>query len=51
MSEDKELKAMGIVLSAMENLESEEKKRILLWLTQKFGVDGAPVKPGNDGKR
>lgn len=44
MSEDKELKAMGIVLSAMEPLEAEEKKRILSWLAQKLSIDLGPVK-------
>jgi hypothetical protein len=45
MSEDKELKAMGIILSAMEALEAEERKRVLSWLAQRLGVDARQVRP------
>ena len=39
MSEDKELQAMGAVLSALQPLEAEERRQVLLWLTQKLAVD------------
>jgi hypothetical protein len=39
MSEDRELQAMGAVLAALQPLESDERKRVLLWLTQKLAVD------------
>jgi hypothetical protein len=45
MAEDKELKAMGIVLGAMEDLDSDEKKRVLGWLSQKLGVSGSTNRP------
>jgi len=45
MSDDKELKVMGIVLSAMEPLEAEERKRVLSWLAQKLSIDAGPIKP------
>jgi hypothetical protein len=45
MAEDRELKAMGIVLSAMDGLEIDEKRRVLDWLTQKLGVGVPTAKP------
>lgn len=39
MSEDKELEAMGIVLSALQPLDVEERKRVMVWLAQKLAVD------------
>ena len=52
MSGDKELQAMGSVLSAMEPLEADERKRVVCWLVQKLGIEGisgrAPQSsPGN----
>lgn len=38
MSEDRELKVMGVVLGALEPLDVDERKRVLSWLTQKFSV-------------
>jgi hypothetical protein len=38
MSEDRELKAMGVVLGALEPLDTDERKRVLSWLTQKLSV-------------
>jgi hypothetical protein len=40
MSDDKELKAMGAILSAMEPLDPEEKKRVFSWLGQKLSIRG-----------
>jgi hypothetical protein len=39
MAEDKELQAMAAVLTAMQPLDADERKRVLLWLTQKLAVD------------
>ncbi|WP_194469857.1 hypothetical protein [Bradyrhizobium sp. CCBAU 51753] len=39
MSEDRELSAMGRVLEVMEPLEGEARKRVLVWLTQKLGIE------------
>lgn len=39
MSEDRELQAMGTVLSALQPLDSDERKRVLLWLSQKLALD------------
>ena len=41
MSNDQELTVMGTVLSAMEPLNEEERKRVLTWLTQKLAVEVA----------
>jgi hypothetical protein len=42
MSNDHELSAMGVVLSAMEPLSGDERKRVLTWLAQKLAVEVAP---------
>jgi hypothetical protein len=42
MEEDKELSAMGIVLSALQPLDTDERKRVLAWAAQKLAID-APV--------
>lgn len=39
MSDDKELKVMATVLPAMESLDAEERKRVILWLTQKLSIE------------
>lgn len=44
MSTDHELTAMGVVLSAMEPLNGEERKRVLTWLAQKLTVDVPPAR-------
>jgi hypothetical protein len=41
MSNDQELAVMGVVLSAMEPLSAEERKRVLTWLAQKLAVEVA----------
>jgi hypothetical protein len=46
MSNDQELMVMGVVLSAMEPLNAEEKKRVLMWLAQKLAVEVTPPRPG-----
>ena len=38
MAEDRELKAMGIVLGALEPLDADERNRVLSWLAQKLSV-------------
>jgi hypothetical protein len=44
MTEDRELQAMGSVLSALQPLDVEERKRVLLWLAQKLAVDVPAVR-------
>jgi hypothetical protein len=44
MSDDQELAAMGVVLSAMEPLNAEERKRVLTWLGQKLAVEVTPAR-------
>lgn len=39
MSEDRELQAMGAILSALQPLDHDERKRVLLWLSQKLALD------------
>ena len=39
MTEDRELQAMAAVLSALQPLDVEERKRVLLWLAQKLALD------------
>ena len=50
MAEDRELQAMGIVLSALQPLDGDERKRVLLWATQKLAVD-APIAGSNPEPR
>jgi hypothetical protein len=42
MSADQELVVMGTVLSAMEPLNGEERKRVWIWLAQKLSVEVTP---------
>lgn len=42
MAEDQELMAMGTVLAALQPLNSEERKRVLIWAAQKLAVE-API--------
>ena len=44
MSNDIELTAMGVVLSAMEPLNGDERKRVLTWLAQKLAVEVEPAR-------
>lgn len=46
MADDQELRVMGIVLAEMELLNTEERKRVLTWLSQKLSVEFAPLRPG-----
>ncbi len=39
MAEDQELQAMGTILSALQPLNNDERKRVLLWASQKLAVD------------
>jgi hypothetical protein len=39
MSGDQELTVMGTVLSAMEPLTAEERKRVFIWLAQKLDIE------------
>ena len=39
MSGDHELSAMGTVLSAMEPLSADERRRVLVWLAQKLAIE------------
>jgi hypothetical protein len=39
MSGDQELSVMGTVLSAMEPLNAEERRRVLTWLAQKLAIE------------
>ena len=43
MPEDKELKAMESVLSALKDLEDAEKKRVLTWVSEKLKIQTAPI--------
>ena len=44
MSDDRELNVMGTVLSAMEPLDPEERKRVISWLVQKLSIDFASAR-------
>jgi hypothetical protein len=39
MAEDQELQAMGTILSALQPLNNDERKRVLQWASQKLAVD------------
>ena len=43
MAEDRELQAMGIVLSTLQALDDDERGRVLLWATQKLSVKVPPA--------
>lgn len=54
MDEDRELKAMGFVLGALQPLEPDERKRVMQWVVQKLALDAAPagrsqISPQNSG--
>jgi hypothetical protein len=50
MSGDQELNVMGTVLSAMEPLNAEERKRVLTWLAQKLAIETVSAIPASSGK-
>ncbi|MCW5704003.1 MAG: hypothetical protein KIT82_15640 [Bradyrhizobium sp.] len=41
MAEDQELQAMGVVLTALQPLGPDERKRVLTWAAQKLAIDAA----------
>lgn len=51
MSADQEIVVMGTVLSAMETLDADAKRRVLAWLGQKLGIESAPLGRSNSTTR
>lgn len=49
MSEDKELQVMSSMYAAIEPLEIEAKKRVMLWLMQKLAIEPADRPSGQKG--
>jgi hypothetical protein len=45
MSAEDEIKAMGAVSAALENLENEGRARVLSWAMSHYGVASSPAKP------
>ena len=44
MSMDKELTAMASVLSAMENLDPNERSRVITWVAEKLAIEGVSAR-------
>jgi hypothetical protein len=44
MSGDKELTAMGSVLSAMEALDPNERSRVLAWVAERLAIENAAIR-------
>src|SRR5712664_4147279 len=44
-TDDHELAAMGLVLTALKGLSQEEGKRVLDWVRRKLGHEGTVIKP------
>lgn len=45
MSAENEIKAMGAVSAALENLENEGRARVLFWAMSHYGVASPPARP------
>jgi hypothetical protein len=45
-----EIKAMGAINAAMEDLEPEETKRVLRWAADKYGGGEVGIQPGTGGE-